>query len=201
MVFPAPPRYKVAGFLTALLLHALVIGLIVNHTRSKPQIVKVPSAAIMIDLASFPAPAKVLPKSRQAHKQPAPMPVHVAQSLGQSVTQSDPSNSAATDSPETPVAKADPLAVLVAELRKRIQEKLVYPEAARRRNAWGSVNLEVLITPGGQLVNLRILHGSGSAILDKAALKLMASVIPLPMPDGLLGNTAIQLKVDYTPPN
>jgi protein TonB len=46
----------------------------------------------------------------------------------------------------------------------------VYPAAARRRNLEGTVMLEVLVNREGQAAQVRVLRGSGHALLDRSAL-------------------------------
>jgi protein TonB len=46
----------------------------------------------------------------------------------------------------------------------------VYPAAARRRNLEGTVLLEVLVDRDGRAAQVRVLRGSGHAMLDRSAL-------------------------------
>ncbi len=54
-----------------------------------------------------------------------------------------------------------------------IQSRKRYPEEARRRSAEGQVTLRITVTAGGDIVAPEILHGSGSDMLDNAALTIV----------------------------
>ena len=45
----------------------------------------------------------------------------------------------------------------------------VYPEEARRRGEQGNVTLRFTVEPSGQVVNVAVVHSSGSRLLDTAA--------------------------------
>ena len=195
------PWLRLVCLVAVLFGHALVIGLILIQATSAPPIKQPFPNSIMIDLADF--PAQRTPKSQPVMKHksltPPEQTIPVALSpVAQAVVPNNTLPDGATTTP--PASTTDPLAVLASELRLRIQNGLVYPDAARRRNSWGTVTLEVVLDHHGKLIGLRVVHSSGSAILDKAALNLAASVLPLPMPETLMGDTAIQIRVEYTPP-
>jgi protein TonB len=73
----------------------------------------------------------------------------------------------------------------LARFRQRIQEALVYPLAARRQGLSGSVELEVLVEPNGQIRSVRLLSSSSHAVLDEAALDAVRALAPLPLPEHL----------------
>jgi periplasmic protein TonB len=73
----------------------------------------------------------------------------------------------------------------LARFRQRIQEALVYPLAARRQGLSGSVELEVLVEPSGQIRSVRLLSSSSHAVLDEAALDTVRALAPLPLPEHL----------------
>ncbi len=73
----------------------------------------------------------------------------------------------------------------LARFRQRIQEALVYPLAARRQGLSGSVELEVLVEPSGQIRSVRLLSSSSHAVLDEAALDTVRALPPLPLPEHL----------------
>jgi periplasmic protein TonB len=73
----------------------------------------------------------------------------------------------------------------LARFRQRIQEALVYPLAARRQGLSGSVELEVLVEPTGQIRSVRLLSSSSHSVLDDAALDTVRALAPLPLPEHL----------------
>ena len=73
----------------------------------------------------------------------------------------------------------------LARVRRRVQEALVYPLAARRRGLAGSVEVEVLIDASGAVASSRIVASSSHELLDDAALEAIRSLDPLPLPASL----------------
>lgn len=71
---------------------------------------------------------------------------------------------------------------LLANAVARLAENQSYPEAARRRGAEGTVRLALSIGPSGELLGARVAQGSGSALLDRAALDLARASFPVENP-------------------
>ena len=76
-------------------------------------------------------------------------------------------------------------AAYLARFRQRVQETLVYPPLARRRGLTGSVEVEVLIEPGGTVRTAQVITSSSHAVLDAAALDAIRSLPPVPLPEHL----------------
>jgi TonB family protein len=76
-------------------------------------------------------------------------------------------------------------AVYLSRLRKRIQETLRYPPAARRRGVTGTVQLEIAIEPDGAVGSVSVIGTSAHEILDRAAVDAARSVPRLPFPDDM----------------
>lgn len=66
----------------------------------------------------------------------------------------------------------------------QIKNKLLYPERARRRNLEGTVVLGLTVSADGASCVPVVLGGSGSALLDKAAVDLVLSLFPSPVAPG-----------------
>ncbi len=73
-----------------------------------------------------------------------------------------------------------PYDVRVAEIRRRIQEALVYPRLARRREIEGESEVEFAIAADGGASDIALVRSSGSALLDAAALRAVRDAAPLP---------------------
>jgi len=73
----------------------------------------------------------------------------------------------------------------LARFRQHLQEALVYPLAARRQGLSGSMELEVLVEPSGQIRSVRLLSSSSHPVLDAAALDTVRALAPLPLPEYL----------------
>jgi protein TonB len=70
-------------------------------------------------------------------------------------------------------------------LRRRIQESLQYPLAARRRGLGGTVVLEILIGADGAIGAVSLVGSSSHRVLDEAALEAVRGVGPAPFPPDL----------------
>lgn len=65
-------------------------------------------------------------------------------------------------------------------IAQRIQDNLVYPTNAKRRNIQGSVEIKISVNKIGILENFQIIKSSGKKILDEEAIKLLGKIFPLP---------------------
>jgi TonB family protein len=73
----------------------------------------------------------------------------------------------------------------LALVRRRIQESLTYPPAARRRGAAGTVRIEIVLRPDGTVSEVTLLSSSSHHLLDEAALEAARSLPRLPFPPDL----------------
>lgn len=76
----------------------------------------------------------------------------------------------------------DPLALI----RLAIERNLVYPLIAQRKRIEGTVVLSFQITGQGQPEGIRIIRGSGHAMLDSAARETIAKASPYPAVNGII---------------
>ena len=86
-----------------------------------------------------------------------------------------------------------------AALRLRLAEHFRYPPLARRRGWEGTVRLGLRIEPDGRLTRVRVLAGSGYAVLDRAAARALERVGRVPEAAGWLGGRPFDmvLPVEY----
>src|SRR5207247_5682825 len=63
--------------------------------------------------------------------------------------------------------------VYLGRLRTRVQESLRYPLAARRRGLSGTVNLEIVIRPEGEISGVAVAESSSTDVLADAAVEAM----------------------------
>ncbi|HEV8471206.1 MAG TPA: TonB family protein [Methylomirabilota bacterium] len=73
----------------------------------------------------------------------------------------------------------------LAALRRRIQESLAYPAAARRRGISGTVHLEILLEPSGVVSDVLVVRSSSYALLDDAAVDAVRGLGRMPFPAGV----------------
>lgn len=159
----------------------------------------------------IPAPVPEPPRTATPSGEPAPSPVApTAPSvplLGSKQEAGAPSGSSRTDAsggdtaPGSSGSTGSPLAgtapsggggalrgeygPYLARFRQRVQEALVYPLAARRQGAHGTVELDVLIEASGRVRDVRVVRSSTNALLDEAALETIRRLGPVPFPDSL----------------
>jgi TonB family protein len=73
-----------------------------------------------------------------------------------------------------------PYEVRVAEIRRRIQEALVYPPLARLRQVEGESTVAFEIAASGNAAGVEVVRSSGSSLLDRAAARAVHDAAPLP---------------------
>lgn len=69
--------------------------------------------------------------------------------------------------------------------RRKVQESLVYPAPALRRQLQGTVRLEVRLLDTGEVARVVVLRSSGHVALDEAAVRTVEDAGPFPFPTGI----------------
>lgn len=82
---------------------------------------------------------------------------------------------------------------LLAYIKDFIEENLVYPPMARRRNIEGIVGVHFEIRRSGALAAVTVDRSSGSSILDNAAVSLVKKIYP---PENLTLNRTLGIRVN-----
>ena len=96
--------------------------------------------------------------------------------------------------PDSVAAKEVDFGPYMAELQRRIKRHWFPPKGNESKR----VVVIFKIHTGGELTNLRLEHGSGVAIADKAALDAVQNAAPFrPLPDGAPEAVDIQFTFDY----
>jgi protein TonB len=87
---------------------------------------------------------------------------------------------------------------LYAELRRRLEQALIYPPAARRRRLTGVVEVELEIQPSGAITRVALAASSSHRILDDAALDTVRALDRVPFPPGIRPRTLrVRLPVEF----
>lgn len=73
----------------------------------------------------------------------------------------------------------------IALLRRRVQEALTYPSAARRRGMAGTVQVEISVEPTGRISEVVVVRSSSHEMLDSAALDAVRALRQIPFPPGV----------------
>lgn len=89
------------------------------------------------------------------------------------------------------------LSPLSAEIRKRIEQAKFYPDWARSRGIEGTVELLFTLSANGSVVEVKILHSSGSPLLDEAAIEAVRRASPYPVMGDWPGTLQLQLPITY----
>ena len=86
-----------------------------------------------------------------------------------------------------------------SELVARLQRYKRYPSEAQARGEEGVAQLAFSVDRGGGVHNARIVRSSGSSLLDRATLDLVARAAPLPAPPAEVrgAQIAIQVPINY----
>jgi protein TonB len=87
---------------------------------------------------------------------------------------------------------------ILRQLEILIRENLVYPPLARKRNIQGEVRVSLLIGTDGTLTGSTLVRGSGSSILDKAAIALVERLFPLDLGQRLDEPTSVIIRIVYS---
>ncbi len=74
----------------------------------------------------------------------------------------------------------------IEEIRRRVQEAVVYPKEARRRGIEGTARIQFLVGADGRATEVSTVESSGSALLDAAAERGAREAAPLPYVFGRL---------------
>jgi periplasmic protein TonB len=86
---------------------------------------------------------------------------------------------------EGPVAPSVEHDEYLRALRRHIHESLIYPTAARRRGVSGTVIVELIVKPTGDIDTVAVVRSSSHPALDEAALDAVRDVRPRPFPPGV----------------
>lgn len=190
------------GLATAMAGHGLVlVALMVGQTLAPPP--KPVEAAILIDLPPAPDVPKPQPAPPQKVQAPKPKPKAVTpppvkaaaaptpQPAAPPHPQQSPSAPAETapapseESPAAPVRPvADPQAVSSwqSRLLAHLERHKTYPAQAQRQRLRGQVVVRFTMDRSGMILARSVRDGSGHALLDRAALDMLARAQPLPAP-------------------
>ena len=75
-----------------------------------------------------------------------------------------------------------------------------YPEEASQSDEGGDVKVHIVIAPDGQVTSVQVVHGSGSSVLDKAAVDVFRNARLPPFPPGTPAPPAdVEVSLHYVP--
>jgi periplasmic protein TonB len=101
----------------------------------------------------------------------------------------------------TPASPAQASASVVAGWRQALAAWLAhhksYPEEARRRSDEGTVAVRFSLDRSGRVVDVTVLRGSGSAILDAATVAMLRNAVLPPPPAMSADQVTISVQVHY----
>ncbi len=146
----------------------------------------------------MPAPAPDVPPTVQQAEIPPPMPVPVRvthpsppRAVAQPAAARAPVSSAAgpthtTDGQSAPgrASTASNGAVWMGKLKQWWDQHSFYPKEASQTNEGGNVKVHVSIAADGQVTSIEVVQGSGSSVLDAAAVAVFRNAHLPPFPPG-----------------
>ena len=136
-------------------------------------------AAAAVALAAAAAPA------RAGDPRPAPQIAREVDTRG------------ASGGSEVDVVPLPPSAALrLEQIRQRVQNAVVYPQAARERGIQGVARIQFRVSPAGRAAEVITVESSGSRLLDAAAEQAARDARPLPQ---LYGWVRIPVRFELAP--
>ncbi len=180
------------------------------RVRLNPAVAPVPAVASgpsapAVPLVQPASAGPTAPEQNAAPREPAPpgQPASTvqAESAAESATEDGLDSVGAAPGPggqDTISGAATGQAALLRQLEALIRSNLAYPPLARARNIQGEVRVSVLIGTDGGLAGSSVVSGSGSPILDKAAISLVRDIFPLQLDHALDGPVSIVVRIVYS---
>ncbi len=214
--FPSYPgeKRRLLVFLTlAVALHLIAGGAWLVWAPAAPQST---AGTLRIGLVMSAAPAALKPVTPvtpvTAEQTPRPAPPTAAAAATATataeVTVSEPTTSASAtasrhNDPSGARRQAEPGVAEIAALRDRwyaqvnaqLARQMRYPRLARLRQLEGEALVSFELARDGRLLRSALRQSSGHALLDQAALELLARAAPYPSPPGALPVEDLQLQV------
>jgi len=99
-----------------------------------------------------------------------------------------------TKNPAADTAKTRYIKEQFRYIQELILGSIQYPAIAKRMRWQGSVTVSFIIVPSGHVENIRIIRGSGHAILDENAMRAIEKIQPFPKPPG---RAEIVIPIEY----
>jgi periplasmic protein TonB len=131
---------------------------------------------------------------------PAPMPVPSSPPVAQVHPPRAPPQRAAAHAPGNPAgapahapagqnaaggaSDANNGAAWMGKLKQWWDQHAVYPSEASQTNEGGNVRVRIVIAPDGQITSIEVVQGSGSSVLDAAAVAVFRNAHLSPFPPG-----------------
>jgi protein TonB len=98
-----------------------------------------------------------------------------------------------------PLNTPDPrYAAYFAELKRRIEEKWVYPQEAARRGQSGQGELRFVLRKDGSVRTVEIVHSSGVILLDRYIENAIRLASPFPPIPSSVGEDVIPISINFT---
>ncbi len=148
-----------------------------------PPVARVPPAPPQPPAARAP----VKPAAAQPHPPPAP-PQHVAARPVAGRAAVNPAGAPAhgTDgqTAASAASSANNGAAWMGKLKQWWDQHSFYPKEASQTNEGGNVKVRIVIAPDGQVTAIELVQGSGSGVLDAAALAVFRNAHLPPFPPG-----------------
>jgi len=88
----------------------------------------------------------------------------------------------------------------MGKLKQWWDQHSFYPQEASQTNEGGNVRVRIVIAPDGQVTSIGVVQGSGSSVLDAAAVAVFRNAHLPPFPPGTLAQPAdVVVTLHYRP--
>jgi protein TonB len=150
------------------------------------------------------AQAHPLPAARvpQARPPAAPRRVATRSAAGRAPVNPEGAAEPATNGQEAAnrASAANNGAAWMGKLKQWWDQRSFYPKEASQTNEGGNVKVRIVIAADGQVTSIEVVQGSGSSVLDAAALAVFRNAHLPPFPPGTLAQPAdVVVTLHYHP--
>lgn len=210
-------RPFIVSLLFASLAHALLLALLLDQGTGGPAVPTGVTLTLAAGEDPVPAvtraadpPKKEAPRAHPARRREtatlenpdsAPPSPASADTTRTHATQANDGDAPADSGAATPTDSAARFAGgtdrYLEEVRRIISARQHYPEEAARRRIEGRVRVSFVIGSGGRVVEVAIIEGSGSRLLDRATERMFAGLAFPPPPAALGGELALTIPLNW----
>lgn len=147
-----------------------------------------------------PPTQQVHPPAAQMHTQPQRVAIRSTVSRATANPAGAPTHATEGQDAAGRASGANNGAAWMGKLKQWWDQRSFYPKEASQTNEGGNVKVHILIAPDGQVTSIEVVQGSGSSVLDAAALAVFRNAHLPPLPAGTPAQPAdVVVTLHYRP--